>query len=78
MCITYCLHPHSGWFFVSRLSGAQQAKAHNKTRREGTGPKEAARTLPVAMEAITAAGAAAFEGGGTPSLKNAGASGRVA
>ena len=26
----YCLHPHSGCFFVSRLSGAQQAKAHNK------------------------------------------------
>ena len=30
MCITYCLHPHSGWFFVSRLSGAQQAKAHKR------------------------------------------------
>ena len=30
MCITYCFHPHSGWFFVSRLPGAQQAKAHNK------------------------------------------------
>ena len=30
MCITYCLHPHSGWFFVSRLSGAQQAKAHKQ------------------------------------------------
>ena len=30
VCITYCFHPHSGWFFVSRLPGAQQAKAHNK------------------------------------------------
>ena len=30
MCITYCFHPHSGWFFVSRLPGAQQAKAHKK------------------------------------------------
>ncbi|MFR9013550.1 MAG: hypothetical protein ACLVI5_08310, partial [Desulfovibrio piger] len=29
-CITYCFHPHSGWFFVSRLPGAQQAKAHNE------------------------------------------------
>ncbi|WP_337649099.1 hypothetical protein, partial [Desulfovibrio sp.] len=49
-----------------------------KRAGKGRGRPDAACTLPVAMEAITAAGAAAFEGGGTPSLKNAGASGRVA
>lgn len=25
-----CLHPHGGWLFVSRLSGVQQAEAHEK------------------------------------------------
>ena len=55
-----------GWIFEIKRAG------------KGRGRPDAARTLPVAMEAITAAGSAAFEGGGTPSLKNAGASGRVA
>lgn len=31
------LHPHSGWFYVSRASRAQQAKALKKSLRPNTG-----------------------------------------